>query len=300
MAMMAKDKIKKIIRYVKNNTDFLRKKIFIAMMVGFAVIAIILVSTIIKTNKKNEEYYKLHTYKSSDIEISECKDPYLYKFISDYFRARTNLNYPKIFASFGRDYYKEKREKKSDELLKLEDSIRYERTFVKSYDDIKVYSGKGVADNDVICIVTYDLSLGFTNDKAPMIIIFYIEKKDEGFVIKDDFDVATSKFIYECMKNEYVKDLLLDTKNRLTKLVTSNESLKLAYNSLRQYEINQNGDRNYKNASILDHFGYKAIDPIEDADKIYDYIVEAKKESEAKARLDNVLSEIIASISVAK
>ena len=40
---------------------------------------------------------------SMDLRSGQSQDLNLYKFVSDYFKARTNLNFPKIFSSFGRD-----------------------------------------------------------------------------------------------------------------------------------------------------------------------------------------------------
>ena len=59
------------------------------------------------------------------------------KFIKDYFKARTELNFSKIFSAYNRDYYKEERENTDGSFKKIIDNIRYERIFVKSYDDIK-------------------------------------------------------------------------------------------------------------------------------------------------------------------
>jgi hypothetical protein len=75
------------------------------------------------------------------------------------------------------------------------------------------------------------------------------------------------------------------------------ESLKLAYNSLRQFEVNQNIDIDnlYNNAeSIKDTY---MLDPIKDADKIYDIIRESDNRKIAKERTDQVFENLIATAS---
>ena len=81
---------------LKHSSDRLKKFFIIAMLVLFAIIAIILVNLIGKENAKLREERKESLYDPDSIEVKPVSDYRVYKFISDYFKARTNLNYVKI------------------------------------------------------------------------------------------------------------------------------------------------------------------------------------------------------------
>jgi hypothetical protein len=274
----------------------------IAMIVIVAVIAIILVDLI---NSKRKESSTIMTNELSDnktINVHENTDEKIDKFIKEYFQARTNLNYPKIFASFGRDYYKEERESKDDTFRNIVDNIRYEKIFVKSYDDIKIYTEKGYREDEVICIVTYDMAFGFTTDKAPMIAVFYMKRNGDTFVIYDKFDVGTSKYVVDVVNTEFVRALYDDVYIRLNRVLTSNESLKLVYNSFRQSEMNMKSTLGplHKKDIIEKITSANKLDPIKDADEIYDEIASKKREENKYKVLDEYIERVIASLSDAQ
>lgn len=295
---MVREQIKKIFLSLEGcDKKKLEKYLCIAMVAFVVIIAIILVNIL----KKNETERQNNTYVESRIETMEVTlsdDQEIYGFINDYFQARTNLNYPKIFSFFGRDYYREEREDKNGSFKKTIDNIRYEKIFVKSYDNIKVYTCRGYNDNEKVCVVTYDLALGFTDDVAPMIIIFYIVEKDGKYIIKDNLDVGESKYIIDVSKSQSVKSIYNDVYTRLNRVLISNESLRLSYNSLRQYEMNMSSNMDPINKTeIIDSIGIKGIDPIEDADKIYNNIASAKESESVQKKLDEYLERVIASLS---
>lgn len=266
------DKFKALI-----NKLSLRIYLVIAMVVIFAIIAIILIDMTTKKNKINSVVEK--EYDKEDIFIVERDDLEVNNFIKGYFKARTDLNYNKVFKCFGRDYYKEKRKNK-EEVENIEKLMRYERTFVKRYEDIRVFSDKGLKDGDVVCCVAYELALGFTVDTAPMIIFMYLEKGGDSYIIKEKFDVGTSKFVSDCMNTVNVKLLYEDTRNRLLKKLTGNENLKLTYNSLRQFEMNMGTVIEYEKFSFIDSLSKIKLDPIKDGKYIGDSIIARKKNEE--------------------
>lgn len=295
MAMMEIEQIKKTENFIENKKNLFMKYIKIAMIAGFAIIAIILICIIHEDNKKRAYESQNIYFDASNINFRVCDNNYIYKFIADYYKARTMLNFPKIFSAYGRDYYKERQEDKNGTIKRIEESVRYEKTFVRSFNDIKVYIEKGYRENETICVVTYDMMMGFSDGAAPMIALFYLVKDGDSFVIKDKFDVGTSKYIVACTETEFVKNLYNDTKNRLERALTGNENLKIAYNSLRQYEMNMGGELNYANNKLVENLGIDKLDPIEDSDYIYNYIINKKNEEEAKEKLDKYLSKVIAS-----
>ena len=293
---MVRELIKKIdFKTLISDRQKLQKNLLIAMMVMLAIIAIILIS--LNSSKRNENF--LYNDASS-IVVTESTDRDLIDFVYHYFAAKTSLNYQKIFEAFGRDYYKEEREDKDGSFKKIIDNLRYERIFVKSYDNIKVYECKGYKNNEKALIVVYDMQLGFTDIPAPMIVMFYVEKVNDKYIIKDNLDVGTSKYIVAVSENEFVKKLYEDVKTSLERAAAGSESLRLSYNTLRQIEVNQNVDMgSIDKKELIDKLNPKGIDLIKDARKIYDEIVEQNEERAAKEKLDNYLERIKASFSEA-
>ena len=282
-----------------NEKKRLVKIFYIAMIAIMTVIAIILVNLIFKDRERSISEKEKINYSASNINVVANTDEKIDKFIEDYFKARTDLNFSKIFMAYDRDYYKEERESKDGTFKSIIDNIRYERMFVESYDDIKIYTEKGFYDDEIVCIVTYDMAFGFTTDKAPMIIVFYIKKNGDSYIIKDDLDVGTSKYIVDVVNTDVVKELYNDTYARLNRVLTSNESLKLVYNSFRQSEMNMNSSLGSLNKKeIIEKINSNKIDLIRDAKKIYDEIASKKEEESKKKELDDYLNRVIASLSV--
>lgn len=296
---MEKDQTKKLKFFsFLNNKSKLEKCFYVAMIAILAIIAIILVDIISKkvTNRNLKTSYAV-----KNINVHPNEDETIDKFIRDYFKARSNLNYPKIFSAYGRDYYKEERESKDDSFKKIVDNIRYEKIFVSSYDNINIYTESGYYDDEVICIVTYDMAFGFTTDKAPMIIVFYLVKNDNSHIIKDYFDVGTSKYIVDVVSTDFVKELYNDTYVRLNRVLLSNEDLRLVYNSFRQSEMNMKSDLgSLHKKEIIEKITSNNLDPIKDANEIYDEISAEKKERTRYDSLNEYLDRVIASLSDAQ
>ena len=293
---MVREQLKKIdFKALFSDRKKLQKNLLIAMMVMLAIIAIILISLNNDRIKNSIVYNDVN-----NIKVSESSDENLINFVYHYYAAKTNLNYQKIFEAFGRDYYKEEREDKDGSFKKIVDNLRYERIFVKSYDNIKVYECRGYRPNEKVLIVVFDMQLGFTDIPAPMIVMFYLEDNNGKYIIKDNLDVGTSKYIVAVSENEFVKKLYEDVKTSLERAAAGSESLRLSYNTLRQIEVNQNIDMgSIDKKELIDKLNPKGTDLVKDARKIYDEIVEQNEERAAKEKLDNYLERIKASFSEA-
>lgn len=291
--VMVEEVKNKIISFFKDDNNKTRKYFYIAMLAIIAIIAIVFYELIHESNKS-----AINNVAEENIVIGPSDDKEVYKLITEYFKARTDLNYPKIFSAFGRDYYKEERENKDGSFKKIIDGIRYERMFVKGYENIDIYTTKGYYEGDILCLVAYDLALGFTSDTAPMLIIFYLERKDDKLIIKNDIDVGISKYIIKISNQPSVVDLYNSVYTRLNRVLISNESLRLSYNSLRQYEMNMNQDFGPINKmEIIENAKVKTKDPVEDASSAYEEIIEKKEEESIQKGLDDYLESVIASLS---
>lgn len=301
MVQMVRELIKKIDYKSLLSSKKAKRNFLIAMLAIIVIIAIILINLMKKDEVRLTELGKNITIDNGQYDISLCEDEAIKSFIEKYFKAKTELNYAKIFESYGRDYYAEERNNADGSFDKIMDSIRYERIFIESYDDIVIYTCRGYKENETVCIVTYNMNLGFTDTKAPMIMIFYLVNEDGKYIIKDKLDIGTSKYLVEVSKLESVKSLYEDVATRLDKTQASSESFRLVYNTLRQLEINQNVDiGNVDKMSILEELDIMKLDPIKDVDKIYDMIQDSNNKKKSDIELKEYLDRVVASLSDAQ
>lgn len=272
-----------------------QKKLKVAMVVLIAIIATLLISIFIRNSYAVRE--DIIQYDKNDIVVKKNEDEKIANFVEEYFQAKVNLNYPKIFKMHGRDYYADERNDKDGVFKQTVDRLKYEKYFVDSYDDIEIYSCKGLRDDEIVLIVTYELGLGFTESKAPMVLLFYLEKVDDTYKIKDSLDVGTSKYIVDVSNTEEVKKIYNDVTNELLLATERSESLRLVYNSLRQFEVNQNVDLDslYNNRDIANRIG--KLDPIKDMAKIEEIIVASENKKIADKNVEAFLKRTVASIS---
>lgn len=301
MVQMVKELIKKIDIKSFVSSNKVKKNLLIAMLALIAIIAIILIDLMNKDRTRLTELGKSVAYNENSVDIAICDDVTIVNFIHNYFKAKNSLNYQKIFEAYGRDYYAEERNDVDGSFTRIMNRIRYERIFIESYEDIIIYTCKGYRDDEIVCVVTYDMKLGFTDTKAPMIMIFYLVKGNDGYLIKDKMDVGTSKYLEEISNLESVKALYDDVATRLDRASVSSESFRLVYNTLRQFEINQNVDiGNLDRMSDLDILNIGKLDPIKDADKIYDLIISSSNQKRNNEKLDEYLDRVVASLSDAQ
>ena len=153
---------------IKTNNKIDINKIFkiliLAMMSVSIIIAIILiVSLIFYQNNIKKQNYKIETVINEQNILNESSDESLNKFIYNYFNSRTNLNINQIFSSFDNE------NNDTETKNKIINDIMYERSYIKKFDDIKIYTVDGLKDNEIVAIIQYNILFGYVNDKLPTI-----------------------------------------------------------------------------------------------------------------------------------
>ena len=246
----------------------------IAMIILFVIIVIIL-SCIINFGKNDSD----SSFKEEDFVVEKielCQDEKIIEFVDNYFKARTDLRYDVIFSSFNKTF---KNELFNEEEKEITNSIRYERAYIKSYDNIVVYTYRGMRENEKVLLIVYDMMFSYTTHSAPNIILTYIVNEDGRYYFRDDIDIGLGKYLNKVSQLDEVKNMFLYVENRLEKAVSENEDLKLSYNSLRQYRMNNYQKSEY---SLADEILSMELDPVRDKDVI-DNILESNKVEENNA-----------------
>ena len=234
-----------------------------------AMISLIFIIAIVLIISFNVKMSKLSTPNEKIVEIANkqnvllaSSDEVLNKFIKDYFKARTDLNFNQIFASYNKKWSSTNLDAKSQEIV---NAITHERSYVKKFDDILVFTVEGLREDELIAIITYNIEFSFTKDYAPSILMAYLKNDNGNYYFVSDYDMEISKYINNVLKNEEVVLLFNEVKTNLLEALKGNENLKIAYNSLRQLKDNlqANSDINY-NKNIYDN----VLSPIYDTEDI--------------------------------
>ena len=264
------DLLKQIIYKKTHDIDSMLK---IAMVTIVVIIAIILVC-VIKFGKKPTDNISNDDFVQEELTL--CEDEKLIAFVDDYFKARTDLRYDVIFSSFNKSF---KNEMFNEEEKEITNSIRYERAYIKSYDNIVIYTYRGMKENEKVLLITYDMMFSYTTNSAPNIILTYVVNEDGKYYFRDDMDIGLGKYLNRVAQLDEVKSLYKDVETRLEKAVSENEDLKLTYNSLRQYKMNNYQKSEY---SLSDEILSMGLDPVKDKEEI-DVILEQNKVEETPA-----------------
>lgn len=259
------DLLKEIIYKKTHDVDSMLK---IAMVALSVIIAIILVCIISFSRKTNDIVYNNDSFVVEKLEI--CQDENLITFVENYFKARTDLRYDVIFNSFNKTF---KNELFNEEEKGITNSIRYERSYIKSYDNIVVYIYRGMKENEKVLLITYDMMFSYTTNSAPNIILTYVVNENGKYYFRDDIDIGLGKYLNKVAQLDEVKSLYRGVENKIEKAVSENEDLKLSYNSLRQYKMNNFQQSEYSYAEEILSMG---LDPVRDKDEI-DVILDSNK-----------------------
>ena len=94
------------------------------------------------------------------------------RLINDYFYARLNADVDTLYTVFNRSS-----ETGRDELQKRLDA---ERSWIQSYDGIKVYLLPGLEEGDELAVITYKINFRRTDTMAPGIMYCYISHREDG------------------------------------------------------------------------------------------------------------------------
>ena len=262
------DLLQQIIYKKTHDVDSMLK---IAMVTILVIIAIILVYILSFRNITNNKKRVDDDFVVEELEI--CQDDKLVEFVENYFKARTDLRFDVIFNSFNKTFRNEMFNEEEKEII---NSIRYERSYVKSYDNIIVYTYRGMKENEKVLLITYDMMFSYTTNSAPNIILTYVVNEDGKYYFRDNMDIGLSKYLNRVSQIDEVKQLYHEVEKKLEKAISENEDLKLSYNSLRQYKMNNYQKSEYSYAEEILSMG---IDPVRDKD-IIDNILENNKVEE--------------------
>lgn len=101
-------------------------------------------------------------------------------------------------------------------------------TYIESYDNIQVYTKKGLDENSYVVFTSYDLKFQGIDTPAPGLSELYVMKDDSGSwkIHNDESDQDVQECIEKTRQEEDVQELIAQEEERYTQAVESSEELK--------------------------------------------------------------------------
>lgn len=101
-------------------------------------------------------------------------------------------------------------------------------TYIESYDNIRVYTKKGLDENSYVVFVSYDLKFQGIDTSAPGLSELYVVKDESGnwLIHNDETDQEVQECIEKTRQEEDVQELISQEEERYNQAVESSEELK--------------------------------------------------------------------------
>mgnify|MGYP006072010607 FL=1 len=101
-------------------------------------------------------------------------------------------------------------------------------TYIESYDNIQVYTKKGLDDNSYVVFATYDLKFQGIDTPAPGLSELYVMKDESNnwLIHNDESDQEVQECIEKTRQEDDVQELISQVEENYNQTVESNEELK--------------------------------------------------------------------------
>lgn len=101
-------------------------------------------------------------------------------------------------------------------------------TYIESYNDVNVYTKKGLTEDSFVVFVSYELKFTDVKTAAPGLAQLYVTKNEDGVYIihNDKEDAEVSEYIDKATQDEDVKALIQEVETKLNEAMESDEDLK--------------------------------------------------------------------------
>ena len=161
--------------------------------------------------------------------LTDCNDYELNQLVKRYFECRQAGDSSGLFEIFGRS--------DTSSNADLDYLLSVQAQWIRSFDDIYVYTLNGPDEDSVIGVVKYKINFRRVTSKAPCIMYFYAEKTDGTWHMCENLLKDTRDFIENAFEESGVNNLINENKEELEKVLASDSGLALMYTSFMNGEI---------------------------------------------------------------
>ena len=204
------------------------------------------------------------------------EDEGLNQLVRDYFDARLAADTGRIYELFGRS------DASPNEAFA--EKLEAQASWIQGYQDIEVYSMPGTAENEELCLVTYEIDFRRTDAMAPGIMYFYSEADGSGgytiaeTLMKDRVDYAET-----ALSEEPAKSLIEETDAALKEALDNDSTLALIYTSFMNGAIYDDTSIDVDGEQDVDIFMDPEDSILVDEDTLKDIAEEASEAASIEA-----------------
>ena len=181
------------------------------------------------------------------LSLTESTNPEILELVSAFFSCRLNADLPGLYALYGKE------EAPEDEDLRAK--LTAQKSWIRGYDDVRVYVLPGREEGEILGVVTYRLNLRRVNTKAPGIMYFYAALSDDGkWVLQENLLKETRDYIQESFEEAGVQELIDANSEELKNALSLDSDLALMYESFMNGEIYAEYNLDYEREQQVDLF----------------------------------------------
>lgn len=227
------------------------------MLPGIALIIILLILIVLRKSalKREEESVAASLYEESVAEsesasvaesieasiaesiaaipkltLTSCSDGELSALVAEYFECRLQADTAGLFSIFGRS--------DTSPDAEYEKKLLAQKEWIRSFDNVEVYTLPGLTDDSVTGIVKYRINFRRVNTKAPGIMYFYAEKNDEGkWHMCENLTKEVREHIEAQFEEARVQEVIDENTIELREALSEDSDLALMYESFMNREI---------------------------------------------------------------
>lgn len=185
--------------------------------------------------------------KETEPVLTESTNPEIRALAENYFACRLNGDLPGLLALFGKEELQDAED--------MEKRLTAQKSWVRSYDDIRVFVLPGAGDGEVIGVVKYLVNFRRVNTKAPGIMYFYAVSDGSGsWHIEENLPKEKRDFITESFEKSGVNNLISENTEALSDALSADSDLALMYESFMNGEIYADYNLDYEREQEVNLF----------------------------------------------
>lgn len=166
-----------------------------------------------------------------EVGLTPCNDGPIRRLVDGYMSARAKADTKELFDIFGRS-------DPTQPDAELSKKLSAQASWIRSFDDVEVWTLPGKDENSVIGIVKYRINFRRVNAKAPCIMYFYAEKdENDNWHMRENLLKDTRDFIAKRFEETGVNDLIEENTKKLRAVLAEDSDLALLYTAFENGEI---------------------------------------------------------------
>ena len=178
-----------------------------------------------------ESIRALETEAEPEIGLAVCGDGPIRRLTNGYFSARTKADTKELFDIFGHS-------DPTQPDAELSRKLSAQASWIRSFDDVEVWTLPGKDENSVIGVVKYRINFRRVNAKAPCIMYFYAEKdENDNWHMRENLLKETRELIAQRFEETGVNDLIEENTKKLRAVLAEDSDLALVYTAFQSGEI---------------------------------------------------------------